>query len=302
MGTLVAKHYPAKPFLELADHTYVECSNGRFGWSCWGGKDGGQALRHGTGSTIRANAIATPNERAGITCYLINGVCHQAANRILFPAKILVKGAKGYCVSEAMFGPYGRPRGPMGLCVAPFEKHPKKSGDLKECKDQPKADDSLIMSKVASFSPNNSPSNSGDIRYINKVTKLYDRIDKEVPSIMGFKRPQEMLDQLYKFQLDIFSEMINYRIAPDFSESTSGQSLKSQREQTELRTYERENAFVHGDLDTEEFVQCINDDTKAFQDEVANILSEEKYQALLDITRDERIVLGDPEIAVRVYK
>lgn len=57
-------------------------------WGCWGGKTGGTALRRAPGSTLRADRIAEPDERAGITCYLINGVCHQAANRILLPAGI----------------------------------------------------------------------------------------------------------------------------------------------------------------------------------------------------------------------
>jgi hypothetical protein len=82
MGTLVVKHYPTALFANAADHTYVECGTGGKAWSCWGGQTGGAVLRQATGSTKRADAIAEPNERAGITCYLINGVCHQAANRI----------------------------------------------------------------------------------------------------------------------------------------------------------------------------------------------------------------------------
>ena len=81
MGVLIAKRYPAKLFANLADHTYVECGTGGR-WSCWGGKTGGTELRRATGSTQRADDIAGKNEKAGISCYLINGVCHQAANRI----------------------------------------------------------------------------------------------------------------------------------------------------------------------------------------------------------------------------
>ena len=88
MATLVVMHYPTSLFANLADHTYVKCGTGGKAWSCWGGKTGGALLRQGVGSTNQANAIAEPNERAGIRCYLINGVCHQAANRILFAAGI----------------------------------------------------------------------------------------------------------------------------------------------------------------------------------------------------------------------
>src|SRR5262245_20987312 len=86
MGVLIAKKYPTNLFAKLADHTYVECGTGRKAWSCWGGKTGGTEFRRDLGSTLQADQIAEPNERGGITCYLINGVCHQAANRILLPA------------------------------------------------------------------------------------------------------------------------------------------------------------------------------------------------------------------------
>jgi hypothetical protein len=99
MGALVVMRYSTKMYAGLADHTYVMCGTGRKAWSCWGGKTGGTELRRGPGSTKRANAIAQQDERAGIMCYLINGVCHQAANRILYPAGILVTGARGYGVS-----------------------------------------------------------------------------------------------------------------------------------------------------------------------------------------------------------
>src|SRR5215470_17682530 len=106
MGTLVAMRYPTVLALGAADHTYVRCGTGGKAWGCWGGKTGGSFLRSGPGSTNRADAIAEPNEHAGVTCYLVNGVCHQAANRILLPAAITVTGARGYSVSTAMYGVY----------------------------------------------------------------------------------------------------------------------------------------------------------------------------------------------------
>jgi hypothetical protein len=131
MGTLIAKKYPTKLALGAADHTYVECGTGAKGWSCWGGKTGGVAFNSGAGSTARADAIAEPNERAGISCYLINGVCHQAANRILFPAGILVTAARGYWLSVAIFGPYGKAG--AGPCNGVFNQHAGVTGDLGAC-------------------------------------------------------------------------------------------------------------------------------------------------------------------------
>src|SRR5216683_2807058 len=106
MGTLVVMRYPTGRALGAADHTYVKCSTGAKAWSCWGNKIGGTELNRWDGSTNRADAIAERNERGGITCYLINGVCHQAANRILSPAGIFVTGARGAGLSIAIFGHY----------------------------------------------------------------------------------------------------------------------------------------------------------------------------------------------------
>ena len=135
MGTLVAMRYATSLFADLADHTYVKCGTGAKAWSCWGGKTGGTELRRGVGSTNQADAIAESNERARISCYLINGVCHQAANRILFAASVTVRGARGYDVSEALFGTYGRPRGPFGTCRSPFNQNTGITGDMPQCTD-----------------------------------------------------------------------------------------------------------------------------------------------------------------------
>ena len=135
MGTLIAMAYPTPLFANQADHTYVKCGTGKKAWSCWGGKSGGKVLRRSTGSTQRADKIAQPDEKAGIKCYLINGVCHQAANRILLPSRITVRGARGYSISEALFGTYGR----VGHwpCKSPFNQYKNVTGDLPQCVEAP---------------------------------------------------------------------------------------------------------------------------------------------------------------------
>lgn len=131
MGTLVAMAYRTTLFAKQADHTYVQCGTGKKSWGCWGGKTGGHKLRLGTGSTKRSGTIAGKDEKAGIKCYLVNGVCHQAANRILLPAAITVRGARGYTISESLFGTYGR----VGVwpCNSPFNQYESVTGDLEEC-------------------------------------------------------------------------------------------------------------------------------------------------------------------------
>lgn len=103
-GTLTAFGMPAMiaPFW---DHTYVTSSAGHV-WPCWGRSAGGSQICSGVGNTDQAACLAQPNFDAGIN-YGKTGVCHQMANRILFPARQMVSAAKGYRASIFVFGVYG---------------------------------------------------------------------------------------------------------------------------------------------------------------------------------------------------
>lgn len=90
-----------------ADHTYVRTGDGRHAWACFGRKTAGRDLVAGVGSEKVADCIARPDEKAGIA-YLRTGVCHQAANRILYPAGVTVDRARGYAVSHILYGAFGK--------------------------------------------------------------------------------------------------------------------------------------------------------------------------------------------------
>ncbi len=118
MGTLNGH---ARPIVgqagRFADHTNVSCSgNPGHLWVCWGVPPAGPIICTGPGSTKQAGCISTPalvrgsRDLAGIL-YGITGVCHQAANRILFPANQIVNGARGYRASAAVYGRFGEQLG-----------------------------------------------------------------------------------------------------------------------------------------------------------------------------------------------
>ncbi len=292
MGMLIARHYSSAMFADLADHTYVECGAGRRAWGCWGGKSGGQEIRRGSGSTSQANEIAGPNERAGITCYLINGVCHQAANRILFPAKILVTGARGYGVSEALFGPYGRPRGFIGLCNAPFDQHSGISGDFDEC-----AEVSPLRSddhRIANYD------NARDRDYIEQVLEIYARADRVRMGAMSLNQGDDQ-DAFVTFQRELF----RYRVISIFGSSLRTQSFGSVleiRETTEKRRIDLERAYKAKELKPSEFADMAEEQVAQFQTDMANTLREEDYQQLFGVARDERIMLFDPDVVIVEYR
>ena len=285
MGELIVKYYPTKLFLKAADHTYVKC-RGEEAWSCWGGDTGGKTLRQAAGSTKRADKIAQPNEKAGIKCYLINGVCHQAANRILLPAGITVRGVRGYSISQALFGPYGR----IGIwpCKSPFKKYPNTTGDIDEC----------ISRKSLAVIHERSAEDKADWQYIQKVLPLYSKGEKLVKK-KSFN-PADARD----LNVDLFLLMADFELGPMMKKKLNSY-LKEVRKQTEVSI---EKAQVDmkktkgmANIKEKEYVKRFNKITKKFQDEMANLLSAEEYEALFALNRDERIVLADPDILKSEY-
>jgi hypothetical protein len=98
--------YAIKTLGNQADHTYVTSDDGNV-WPCWGRCSGGNLICTGTGNIDQADCLSQPSSQAGIA-YGINGVCHQTANRILYPSGETVSHADGYRASLFMWGTYGR--------------------------------------------------------------------------------------------------------------------------------------------------------------------------------------------------
>ncbi len=293
MGTLIAWHYRSTLFARQADHTYVTCGNGAKRWGCWGGSTGGSALIQGAGETNQANAIAEPDERAGINCYLINGVCHQSANRVLFPAGITVRGARGYYVSESLYGPYGRPRGTFGTCKAPFDRHAGMSGDLPECaaiQVHHTAAESDSIARIA-----NQPTEPDRFtEYLSGVNDLYAGSDMEELAVEPVK--------LLQFQLKLFEELIRFKLGSTFLKKRKRKNLLEVRGQIEEERMSIENSFGSDNISVDEFVDGFNSLTESFQKQLANILRREEYTKLLELKPDDMVVLGDVDIAREYYE
>lgn len=291
MGTLVVMCYPTKPFANLADHTYIKSGTGRKAWGCWGGKSGGTELRGGTGSTKRAEALAEPNERAGIKCYLINGVCHQSANRILFPAGITVRGARGYDVSEALFGTYGRPRGPIGTCLSPFHKHADVTGDLLEC-----VETRMTRQQVARRLPAlSTDQRKQERKYIKGVLAIYGRDERKLWSPRGLRGPD-----LADFHLKLFMYKAQYSLGSKVNKSLSAK-LKDIRMSAEWSRMKIEDLFTNKEMKASELVDALNKETILFQEAAANLLKAGQYKLLFGLKPGDTVILADPRIVKEVY-
>ncbi len=296
MGTLVAMHYPTKLVAGLADHTYVKCGTDGKAWGCWGGKIGGTELRRGVGSTKRADAIAEANERAGITCYLINGVCHQAANRILLPAGITVQGALGYDVSEALFGTYGRPRGgPFGFCADPFNQHSGVAGDLPEC---------------AEVAPLKAPPRGRKIAAARLLKARRDE-QKYIRGVLAIYRQAEPLTRasvrrlagpdLEGFHLKLFMHKVGYSLRSGLDRSLS-RKLQDVRLSAERSRMKIEDWFSHREMKASEFVKAFNKETILFQEAAAGVLKAKQYKALFGLEPGDTVILADPRIVKKVFR
>jgi hypothetical protein len=280
MGTLVVKAYPTTLFAKAADHTYIECGTGALGWSCWGGKTGGSAVRQADGSTCRANDIAEPNERAGITCYLINGVCHQAANRILLPAGITVNGVRGYALSNAIYGVYGRGSG--WPCRAPFDQHPATTGDLPDCVAPP-----TIVS-----APTRTDLDEADARYIAEVLAIYREFDRAFDA-------QVAQEERENFHLQLFAHMVDFYVGSRLGDRR--QELIEIRRATEQRQQKVEEQVPSDGPLHPELIQEVNDLTLDFQTNLAQVTTDDEYERLLQLPKEERIVLADPDVTGHSY-
>lgn len=298
MGTLTLRIYPADITLRLADHTYVEtiCSDGnKKGWGCWGGKTNGKFVLSGAGSSIRANMIAGDDEKAGITCYLYNGVCHQAANRVLLPANRLIdrKKVRGYSLSEGLFGPYGRVRSKY-FCYAPFERHAGVTGDLEKCEPvPPEVSDESMDAQVQSTEPD-----EREAAYIEGVLKMY----ADAASIFTTEAAEDadQKSQAETFHTSLFLYMAEHNLGSPLDKTLSNNLIQA-REPIEKARAEREESYANEEMRAEEFVSAFNDMTRTFQDAMANVMNPEQYTTLFNLEPGVHIKLADPDIVKEAF-
>lgn len=276
MGTLIAMHYGTVG--GLADHTYVKCSTGNVAWGCFGGKTGGYPLRQGNGSTKRSARIAGPNETGNLSCYLINGVCHQAANRILFPAGITVTGASGYSISRSMFGIYGRPDGLFGSCNSPFHRYDHVQGDLPQCVTGVAEPEAMTFSRETGLArPELGQMDHNDIQ---GEIELYERANWEWSEELG---------------IELFVHMVKSHLGQGISGHLETQ-LKNIRAETERRRMEIDKARHNEELGFLEYANAFDELTITFQHQTADMLSTDQYVSLFDLQPGDTVTLADPDI------
>lgn len=270
MGQLIAKRYRTSMMAYLADHTYVECGAGK-AWGCFGGSQNGEAINAGEGSTARADAIAEPNGEAGVGRYLIDGVCHQAANRILLPANRLVTEARGYWLSVAIFGTYGRSN---------FNMHPGVTGDLDSCTGM-----GTFNVKESKYSPDV----FGSIRLI--------RSNKASISKFNFKTSSLALAN---FNVNRFMKDVSLTL-PRKSPKSSLSGLQLAKSTSEMFLEFMGKELRNDKIKAGEYVREFDRMTDKFQDDAANALASIDYERLFRVRPEVRIRLSDPKAVDQTF-
>jgi len=269
MGQLIAKRYRTSMMAYMADHTYVECGAGK-AWGCFGGSQNGEAINAGEGSTVRADAIAEPNGEAGVGRYLIDGVCHQAANRILLPANRLVTEARGYWLSVAIFGTYGR---------SSFNMHADVTGDLPAC---------IALQSGIDISPR--------LKIESKETQRFIRSNRS--SVAQFSLDYTTPVKRASFNVKRFLKDVHLSLGEISPSSLAGLELAKNESEMFLESKARD--FQEINRHAVEFVSEFDRMTDKFQDDAANALSSADYERLFRLHPGEHIRLTTPE-AVDMY-
>lgn len=152
----------------IGDHTYVQSADPGDKWGCFGRDQGGKGICSGSGDYGTANCISQPGAHSGII-YGVTGVCHQCANRILYPAGVVVSQARGYGASVALYGTYGRDAAAWAARIAQCSPHtfgPSAEEFKFETRD--------LESGTSSTTRSANPERQRELNYLHKVQQLYE--------------------------------------------------------------------------------------------------------------------------------
>lgn len=270
-----------------ADHTYVTSSDGGK-WGCWGRSSGGRKISSGTGSSKRANCLSQSSSHAGII-YGVTGVCHQTANRILYPARVVVSRASGYWASVTMYGTYGTH---SIVSLAEWE--------IRKTRCNKVSDDfgikALAAAPKAGIKAINEPTaESGMKAYLDKVDSIYAKQTSEMKmSAVPMAQKTDFLAQ----ELEL---LFDYRLgaAKDSKKITTLQKLQSSI------LHEKEGfdeALIGRDISVEEYAQKVNGLMAKFMKESGAQLGREAHTKVFGMTPDTVFKIVDPKIIAKHHK
>jgi hypothetical protein len=103
-----------------------------------------------------------------------------------------------------------------------------------------------------------------------------------------------------QFHVDLFQLEVKFRLGEGLR-STAAKRLRQAKETVELEHYHLARKLADEEMSPAEFVKAFNKMTHQFQDDVAEAVNKTQYKKLLDLDRDERVVLADPDVVKKEF-
>lgn len=270
-----------------ADHTYVLSSDG-YVWPCWGRSSGGRRISSGQGSSAQANCLSQSDSHAGIV-YGVTGVCHQTANRVLWPARTTVSKASGYWASTLLYGVYGT-MGPVQLAEWEIRKARCASVSGDRMLALP------LTSRVKAASEKVvSPQAPEERAFLEKLNALYAPHVQglNIAAIAGMKAPDYLANEL-----DLIAD---YKLgaAKDPKQIVSLQKIQADvlKEKQALAL-----ALNNRKISGEEYANKINDLFGTLLNQCSKTLGAKNYTALLGVDPGATFGIVDPKIMATLHK
>lgn len=303
------------------DHTYVKSDNPYHVWPCWGGSSGGKPICGGYGSFSLANFIAyhippqLGDGTAGII-YGVTGVCHQTANRILYPAGVTVEAARGYKLSHFAYGTYGLDSSRFFelLQNPPVFKFSEISSEAVDSVNNVLLSGPAIMDMQAQSNSIDEPKEA----YIQEVVALYMEQMQTSPSLNA-KIMNEESSPLQERGFESFSSRImseerysllgkelklgmRFRLGGNPDPQITEPILKQQSDFLKEKG-KMDSEFYSANLNIEEYVKEVNNLFGNVLISLSEILGKEESEKLFDLSSlKEGFVLIDPDMAVKAHE
>ena len=262
-----------------ADHTYVTSSDG-YVWPCWGRSSGGHPICSGVGSSASANCFSQTSSQAGIL-YALTGVCHQTANRILFPARAIVSAAGGYWASVLLYGTYGTSTLPS---LIEWEVRKGRCGGV--------ASDMMANARGVVAAGAAAQADPALQAYLAKVNGLYAaQAQAATLNLLGNAAQPDILGQELKLMAD-------YRLAdaaPDMA------PLQGEQASTLARKAVLDQQLISKHLTPAEYAQQVNALLGELLSKSVSLLGEKTHTQLFGVAPGASIQLVDSDILAGLH-
>lgn len=262
-----------------AEHTYVLAVRDGRARDVGAAVAGGRLLRQGAGQWTWVDRFGGENGDAGLPLHLVHGTTHQIANRLLLTAGLSCRGARGYRVSEILFGAYGRPgcgieatmpgsrdrdATPPGVPWRPLpgSVFPHRPG----------------RGPASDLAPVLSLADHAEARYLAEVRRIYQR---------------SAVNEPVAFPLRLFAALLRYRLGENFISGPRLARLLELRMEIEEARRRLEQRWLSARVGATAFLAGFNDLTLGLQERLAWLLSPEEYHCLLEQPPWDRVLLGD---------